>query len=175
MKNNMRYCLLLFLFLSATSSFADEDKAEQTVPVMDSIKIYQDSLFKIINKSFETVKPMLVYSCYDCHSNTTVEPWYFDLPVVSGFVKGHIDHAQKNLDFSNGFPFKGGKNNDQIHLLHEIKEEVEEGAMPIFSYRFMHWGRLIEGDKQDTLFEWIDNTTIQLKEFYDRYGISYKE
>ena len=171
------FLVATLLVLTAGLLYADEgDTADDiVVPAMDSIKIYQDSLFKIINKSFESVKPILVNSCYDCHSNATVEPWYFDLPIISGFVKGHVEHARKNLDFSDGFPFTGGSKNDQLHLLHEIKEEIEKGDMPILSYRIMHWGKLIEGDKQDSLFTWIDNTTAELKKFYDEYGISYKD
>jgi hypothetical protein len=42
--------------------------------------------------------------------------------------------------------------------LGDIKEKIEEDEMPLLSYRMMHWGRLIEGARRDSVFEWIDTS-----------------
>ena len=157
----MKKCFILLsalVMISATGFTQDEAVENDTIMEQP---ISQDSLFAIINASFEKVKPMLVNSCFDCHSDQTEQPWYFNIPIINGWLEGHIEHARRNLDFSTGFPFAGTP--DQVHLLEEIKEEVAEGKMPIFSYRLMHWGRLIEDEKQDTLFAWIDETIGLLK------------
>lgn len=153
------FIILVILVMISTNGFAQDEAVEVDTPMEQAIS--QDSLFIIINASFEKVKPMLTNSCYDCHSDQTEQPWYFNIPVINGWLEGHIEHARRNLDFSTGFPFAGSP--DLIHLLEEIKEEVAEGEMPIFSYRIMHWGKLIEDEKQDTLFAWIDETIGLLK------------
>lgn len=160
-----RFLVLSFicLVLVSQNSNAMVPEGLDSLDTADSTQISQDSLFAIINKGFEKVRPMLVYSCFDCHSASTKEPWYFNIPGVHSFVSSHVKEGREHLDFTDGFPFKTKES--QLGILHEIKEEVKDGEMPIFSYRIMHWGRLIEGEKQDSLFQWIDQTIQQLKEF----------
>ncbi|MFQ5607093.1 MAG: heme-binding domain-containing protein [Candidatus Zixiibacteriota bacterium] len=129
-----------------------------------------DSVYIAIAMTYPTVKPMLKYSCYDCHSDQTDYPWYHGLPLVKGFLDDHVEEAREHLDMSNGFPFGGHAS--QLKQLHEIEEQVEEGEMPLFSYRIMHWGKLIEGEKQDTLFEWIASSEAAIKQVYANHGVS---
>lgn len=158
--------LTLLLLLPIINVYAQEDveKAasnDTTQAMMVDSAAIKDSIFAIINSSFATVKPMLQHSCYDCHSDQTKKPWYFSLPGINSWLEGHIKHAKHHVDFSNGFPFSG--HDSQIEMLENIKDEVKDGDMPIFSYRIMHWGRMIEGAKQDSLFQWIDESIALLK------------
>ena len=163
----MKYSLIILSFICllfvSQKSNALVPEGVDSLDTMDSTQISQDSLFANINKNFEKVKPILEYSCYDCHSANTKEPWYFNIPGVHSLIASHIKEGREHLDFTNGFPFKSKEST--LGILHEIKQEVEEGEMPIFSYRMMHWGRLIEDEKQDSLFQWIDSTIVLLKEF----------
>ena len=77
-------------------------------------------------------------------------------------IDDDIKEAKEHLDMSNDFPFGGHA--AQIEQLKEIKEEIEDGDMPILSYRFMHWGHLIEGKRQDSVFLWIDQSIELLKQ-----------
>lgn len=149
--------LLLVLSLSLV---ADEEEQEANIPDVT----FPDSVISAINSSFETVQPMLKYSCFDCHSTYTDKPWYFSIPGLSSWLNGHVEEGREHLDFSNGFPFKG--KGSQMELLYDIREEVEEGEMPLTSYRLMHWGRLIEDEKQDTLFQWIEGTLEIIQPYY---------
>ena len=160
MNKRILYVLLLTVLLLAVGLSADEDEKNTSVPDIQ----LPDSVIAIINLSFETVKPILTYSCYDCHSDQTNKPWYFDLPIINGFLSGHIKEAREKLDFTYGFPFHG--KGSQLEILYELRGEVQDKEMPILSYRMMHWGRLIEGDKQDTLFAWIDSTAALLDIYY---------
>ena len=52
-----------------------------------------------------------------------------------------------------------------IPLIRDMTEkEIEEGDMPILSYRLTHWGLLIENKRQDSLFLWIDESIALLKQ-----------
>ena len=119
------------------------------------------------------VEDMLRNSCYDCHSAETNYPWYYNIPGIKGFMQGHIDEALEHLDMTYGFPFGGHAS--QLAQLKQIREEVEEGEMPIFSYRLLHWGKLIEGEKQKTLFAWIDSGIEAITNVYNAYGMPLPE
>ncbi len=162
---------IICIIINTQISYSAVPKDVTPEAEINKMKAEQDSLYAIINKGFQKIKPMLEYSCYDCHSTQTKEPWYFNIPGVSSFIKSHIDEGLEHLDFTNGFPFKTKES--LLEILHEMKEEVEEGEMPLLSYRIMHWGRLIEGEQQDSLFQWIEKSEATLKAFCDRYSIPY--
>ena len=129
-----------------------------------------DSVYALIAESYKTVEPMLKNSCFDCHTSQTVFPWYHSLPLIGGWMDGHLEDAREHLDLDKGFPFGGHAT--QLEQLDEIKKVIEEGEMPIFSYRIMHWGKLIEGEKRDTLFEWISGAEAAIKKVYANYDVS---
>ena len=162
-------CLILVTQVSDSAVPQNTDTAILT----DSAKTEQDSLFVQINQSFRKIKPILEYSCYDCHSADTKKPWYFNIPGINSLIKSHIKAGRKHLDFTNGFPFKSDKT--QLAILHDIKEEIKNRDMPLFSYRIMHWGRLIEFEQKDSLFFWLENTETVLETFYELYNIPYIE
>jgi hypothetical protein len=176
--------VILSLQLSAGLLHAHGDEAHPApdsaaAVVIDSsdaivqFKAALDSLYEEIAESYTSVEPMLKKSCYDCHSDQTNFPWYHSLPIVKQLIDTDITEAQEHLDFSEGFPFGGHAT--QENQLREIREEVEHGGMPPASYRFMHWGRLIENEKQDTLFQWIDSSLSAIDQVYMIYGVPHSK
>ncbi len=119
-----------------------------------------DSVYAVINDGFLKVKPIFQKSCFDCHSADTRYPWYHKLPLIKQLMDDHIEEGREHVDMTNGFPFKG--EDSQREMLEHIHHEIKEGDMPIFSYRIMHWGALIEGPQQDSVFAWIDSSLALL-------------
>ncbi len=158
--------LLFLLLLAAGSSFAQADSSALTP---DQVQHMQDSVFAIINQHYQEVRPIVQHSCFNCHSKFTDFPWYHSLPLIKGLIDSDIREARHHLDFSDDFPFAG----EHVPLvsLEHMKREIKEGDMPPWDYRLMHWGTLIEGAKQDSLFQWIDNSEKMLTEFYQAAGI----
>jgi hypothetical protein len=74
-------------------------------------------------------------SCYDCHSNETVWPWYSLLAPVSWRVTGHVREGREHLNFST---WEEMTEEDQDQLREEIWEKIEKGAMPLPDYLRMH-------------------------------------
>ena len=179
------YLLLLsvlvtvFVCVGLAGAHGDEkhdDSTAVTTPettLEEQARIELDSLYSVINTRYQPLKPMLKKSCFDCHSTQTDYPWYHNLPIVKGMIDDHIKHAQEHVDFSNDFPFSGKES--LLEILKEMREEVDEGEMPLWSYRLMHWGTLIEGAKQDSLFNWIDSSSEMMKSFYLSHGIPIEE
>lgn len=151
----------LLMFALAVADDEPTGGATTSAPVMGQMPpSANDSIFRVINAGFENIKPALVRSCYDCHSDQTNYPWYYKLPIIKGLIDSDIKEGREHVDFSKGFPFAG--KGSQAEMLREIKHEIADGGMPIRPYRITHWGRLIEPPLQDTVFAWIDSSLVRL-------------
>ena len=164
--------LLIALAVFSNSSVLADDPREglEKAYVRGDLTVQEavarkDSVFALINLRFQSVKPILENSCFDCHSQSTDYPWYHSIPIISGMIDDHVAEGLEHLDMSQDFPFAGKE--DGLKLLEEIKKEIEEDEMPLCSYRLLHWGKLIEGDQRDSLFSWIDETTLTLNGFFE--------
>ncbi|MBS7565374.1 heme-binding domain-containing protein [Mucilaginibacter sp. Bleaf8] len=83
----------------------------------------------------EQVKAILVRACYDCHSNQTNLRWYDKIQPVYWQVANHVREGRKGLNFSNWDKLAPA---DRKGKLWEAINQLEEGAMPIKSYTFVH-------------------------------------
>lgn len=73
--------------------------------------------------------------CYDCHSHETRWPWYSRVAPVSWLVARDVRHARKHMNFSTWNAYDAKERGENLD---EAVEEVEEGNMPLPSYRFLH-------------------------------------
>lgn len=48
----------------------------------------------------DNVASILKQSCYDCHSNNTVYPWYANVQPVTWWLQDHVNEGKKELNFS---------------------------------------------------------------------------
>ncbi|MGH9795113.1 MAG: heme-binding domain-containing protein [Candidatus Acidiferrales bacterium] len=98
------------------------------------------------------VSGILKRSCYDCHSNETDWPWYTEItPINWWIVDTHVEHGREHYNYNEWGRMTA---QDRDHILDEICEEVEAGAMPIPSYLIVHRdARLSESDKR-ALCDW---------------------
>lgn len=86
-------------------------------------------------KAEPAVMELLRTSCYDCHSNETVWPWYSYVAPVSWLVTKDVSEAREHLNFS---MWEGLPPDKRADLAEEIIEEVEDGLMPLPNYVKMH-------------------------------------
>ena len=93
----------------------------------------------------EEVRVILENTCYDCHSNNTVYPWYNNLAPVSYWLADHIKHGKGHLNMSDWSSYDNKKKD---HKLEEVIEVMEENSMPLNEYTWTHEdARLTEGTK----------------------------
>jgi len=81
------------------------------------------------------VREVLRRACYDCHSNETRWPWYAHVAPVSWMVVHDVKHARKHLNFSTWNAYDAKKRRKKLD---ELWEEVDEGEMPLWTYRPLH-------------------------------------
>ena len=94
---------------------------------------------------------MLKTSCYDCHSNESIYPWYTNIAPVSWWIKKHINEGRDELNFSEWGNYSARRKD---HKLDEIIELVEEGEMPLKSYLITHGDAKISTEQRAKIIEW---------------------
>jgi hypothetical protein len=105
-------------------------RPERTNPPVDQNKIIQEHL-----QIPTEIGSILRRSCYDCHSNETVWPWYSNVAPASWLVADDVSKARRMMNFSEWGNYKLGK---VLSLLEGICEETSNGDMPLSQYTFMH-------------------------------------
>lgn len=105
------------------------------------------------------VRDVLQRSCYDCHSNTTLWPWYSYVAPSSWFVIGHVRDAREDLNLTE-WPLLDTE--AQQFFLGEMRKQIEGGAMPLESYLFLHRNARLSDAERGKVLIWIDEEILLL-------------
>lgn len=97
------------------------------------------------------IKSILKTSCYDCHTNETVYPWYTNVAPVSWWIKKHIDDGRDELNFSDWGNYSLRRKD---HKLDEIVEMIDEEEMPLPSYLIAHGDARLNAEQKALLVDW---------------------
>ena len=85
----------LFFLLVLAFALLQFFQIDKTNPPVD-----KNMDFLTIKKTPEDVAQLIKTSCYDCHSNESVYPWYTNIQPFGWLVKDHIEEGRKELNFS---------------------------------------------------------------------------
>jgi len=139
-----------FLILFIISQFFSPQKNEYTsIPESD---------FILTEKPPQQITAIVKESCYDCHSNNTIYPWYNRITPINFWLKGHIKGAKEELNFSEWKHYSSKK---KTHKLDEFIEMLENNKMPLSSYILMHSEAKLTDDETKTLINWATITKIK--------------
>ncbi len=111
----------------------------------------------------DTVAAILRESCYDCHSEETRYPWYFEVQPVGWWLDDHIREAKQHLNFSD---FAVSSLRRQYHKLEEITEQIDLGEMPLPSYLLVHRHASLTIEQKDLLNAWVQDSRAYMKSTY---------
>lgn len=81
------------------------------------------------------VAAILKRSCYNCHSNSTVWPWYSKVAPVSWLVSGDVTEGRGEVNFSEWARYDAKR---AARKLQNICQQVERGEMPLWYYTPLH-------------------------------------
>lgn len=122
-------------------------RVDKTNPPIDLSKD-----FITLTKPPKEIVSVLKNSCYDCHSNETTYPWYFEVAPISWWAKDHVNDGRKHLNFSIWGDYRKER---QAHKLDEMYGEVEEDEMPMSSYILVHKEAKLTSLQKTALLEWL--------------------
>jgi hypothetical protein len=100
------------------------------------------------------VKAVLERSCYDCHSNKTVWPWYSRIAPVSWLVAHDVKEGREYVNYTSWNELSP---EEQAEMIHESWEHVEEGDMPPRGYLLLHARASLSDADRDVLRSWAAN------------------
>ena len=103
------------------------------------------------------VRSILKRSCYDCHSNETIWPWYSRVAPVSWLVIYDVNEGRNELNFSTWNKYSSSK---KAKKLKEVAEEIEEGEMPLWIYLPTHPNARLSLEDRKILQTWLQSTSI---------------
>ncbi len=109
------------------------------------------------------VQSILKTSCYDCHSNNTVYPWYAEIQPAAWWLADHVKEGKKELNFSEFASYRIGR---QYRKLEEINGEVKEDKMPLESYLWIHKNSKLSEQQKLTLANWVTSVRDTIKANY---------
>lgn len=101
----------------------------------------------------DSVASLLKNSCYDCHSNQTVYPWYAYVAPVSWLVVRDVKVGRKHMNFSK---WESLSKTDKAKHLTDINDEVSMGSMPMVIYPIMHPEARLTAEERQMIIDWTD-------------------
>ncbi|HLV62735.1 heme-binding domain-containing protein [Galbibacter sp.] len=133
---------VIFTALVVMQFFPPELNKADTTPPTDII---------LATSPPKIIEATLTNACYDCHSNSTRYPWYTGIEPVSYWFDSHIKEGKRHLDFSKWEHYSA---KEKIHKLEEITEAVNQGWMPLKSYRWLHKDANLTQEEIKAITDW---------------------
>lgn len=116
--------------------------------------VLQENDFLVLNGASAEIQNILKVSCYDCHSNASMYPWYTNIAPVSWWIKHHINEGREHLNFSEWGGYSAKKAD---HKLEECIEMIQEGEMPMNSYTLIHREAKLNEEQKLMLVNWFSS------------------
>lgn len=107
----------------------------------------------------ETIKQMLHTSCNDCHSNSTVYPWYTKVQPFGFWINHHVEDGVRHLNFTEFAKYTSKR---KMHKLDEVIEMLDEHEMPLTSYTIIHKNAVLTSQQSADLIAWAKQGKQQI-------------
>ncbi len=156
---NLRRIIAIGIVVFAAIQFVPVDRTQP--PISDPIVFTNANAEAIARRS-----------CYDCHSNENVWPWYGNIAPVSWVVANHVAEGRSVLNFSDiaGTIANGGESGERgeaneegeggvggsaSEIVEESAETINEGEMPPAYYLLTHPDAKLSAADKTTLITGI--------------------
>ncbi len=131
--------------------FLTDKNESYTIPETD---------FMMVNKVPSKIENQLKVSCYDCHSNNTVYPWYSKVQPAAWFLEDHIKEGKEELNFNDWSDYSDRRKKSKLR---SIIKQIESGEMPMESYTLIHRDALLSENNKNAVIEFMTKLNDGLK------------
>lgn len=115
--------------------------------------------FLMIASPPDELSAIIKNSCYDCHSNQTLYPWYSRVAPVSWYLDNHIQKGKEDLNLSE---YGSLGKADKIKVLNDFYEVVEAGTMPLISYSLIHKKARLSEEEKKAIMSWSEREALKV-------------
>jgi len=105
------------------------------------------------------VMKILKDSCYVCHSNSVVYPWYDKIAPASWYAKIHVQNGRKTLNFSK---WKEYDKKRQLKIMDKLPKSIII-RMPLPTYLWLHKEAKLSNEDKNILKNWAINLKEKIK------------
>jgi hypothetical protein len=98
------------------------------------------------------VRSILQRACQDCHSDTTVWPWYAAVPLVSRQVHGDVTRGRAAMNLSKWSEYS---DNQRRGFMLAIRAATEARIMPPSKYVWIHTNSKLSDADIKVIDEWV--------------------
>ncbi|MDF4203937.1 heme-binding domain-containing protein [Maribacter sp. SA7] len=116
--------------------------------------------FMLVNKVPSKIENQLKVSCYDCHSNNTVYPWYSKVQPAAWFLEDHIKEGKEELNFNEWSDYSDRRKKSKLR---SIIKQIESGEMPMDSYTLIHKDAILSENDKKVVIAFITKLKDSLK------------
>lgn len=149
--------------------------AVQFIPTPKNINLTASATANDISKGIpvpDDVNTILKTSCYDCHSNNSIYPWYASIQPVAWWLNDHIEEGKKEINFNE---FASYSLRRQYKKQGEIIEQVKEHEMPLSSYTLIHRNAVLSEPKKLALSNWAKALKDTMQKKYPADSLKKKQ
>jgi hypothetical protein len=100
-------------------------------------------------------------ACYDCHSNSSIYPWYSNVSPFSWLIRHHIVEGREHMNFSKWLEYS---KSEQIELLQESSKKISDEEMPLKLYTVFNSNAKISTRDRYLVAEWLLEIAEDLNE-----------
>jgi hypothetical protein len=104
------------------------------------------------------IQSVLERSCYDCHSSSTVWPWYSHIAPISWLVTDDVNTGRMHINFEDWEAQENPR--EAAEHLGLICEEVRKKDMPPLDYRIMHRTSELSPEEITAVCGWAESFVI---------------
>jgi hypothetical protein len=101
------------------------------------------------------VQMILQRSCFNCHSSSTVWPWYSYVAPVSWLIADDVNQSRTHINFQDWEAQESPK--EATEHLGLICEEVRNRDMPPLDYRIVHRNAQLSDEEVKTVCAWSES------------------
>lgn len=152
MRKNIMYLTVGIVILFILSQFIRPDYSSEPGKTDGDISHYLDIP--------PTVMQTIEVSCYDCHSENTVWPWYSKIAPMSWLVSIDVHMGKKALNLSRWDEYSSMK---QAGIIRLMCRTVEQKRMPPRKYTMPHPEARLTKEEKEALCAWSNSTANDLQ------------
>ncbi|AXX91528.1 cytochrome C [Malaciobacter molluscorum LMG 25693] len=134
----MKKTLLIIVGLFIAIQFIKP--TQQNAKVIDDLQL----------KARPEVMKILKTSCYDCHSDNTIWPWYSKIAPFSWTITAHVVDGREAVNFSIWETYSKEKKQKELKSIYK----KVYASMPLKSYVWIHKDAILTKDQIKTIRDW---------------------
>ena len=104
-------------------------------------------------KAPQAVMDILKTSCYDCHSDETIWPFYAEIAPLSWNIIGHVNDGRKALNYSK---WKEIEPEIKIERLKRSIKTINNNMMPLENYLLLHEEAKLTKEQKKIVIDWCN-------------------